>query len=170
MKDVLGNNYAGNKYLSARVAFLSLSTCLVPESKNYNEKEKFIEKFSKDDLLEKSFFQDLCNFMSNSLVQNTKQKIKKSNFNKANSLLIEFINILSNLVKNNFKPLEDENVKDTGNVKNALENSFNTMKNDIETALKKDLRKFENDTREQIYNYIDTNVSDDSFKFALIVS
>ena len=38
------------------------------------------------------------------------------------------------------------------------------MKNDIETALKKDLRKFENDTREQIYNYIDTNVSDDSFK------
>ena len=164
MKDVLGNNYAGNKYLSARVAFLSLSTCLVPESKNYNEKEKFIEKFSKDDLLEKSFFQDLCNFMSNSLVQNTKQKIKKSNFNKANSLLIEFINILSNLVKNNFKPLEDEIVKDTGNVKNALENSFNTMKNDIETALKKDLRKFENDTREQIYNYIDTNVSDDSFK------
>lgn len=164
MKDVLGNNYAGNKYLSARVAFLSLSTCLVPESKNYNEKEKFIEKFSKDDLLEKSFFQDLCNFMSNSLVQNTKQKIKKSNFNKANSLLIEFINILSNLVKNNFKPLEDEIVKDTGNVKNALENSFNTMKNDIETALKKDLRKFENNTREQIYNYIDTNVSDDSFK------
>lgn len=164
MKETLGDNYAGNRYLSARVAFLSLSNCLVPQSKNYNEKEKFIEKFSKDDLLEKSFFQEFCNFISNSLVQNTKQKIKKSNFNKANSLLIEFINILSELVKNNFKPLEDEILKDTENVKNALENSFNTMKNDIETALKKDLRRFENDTREQIYNYIDTNVSDDSFK------
>ena len=164
MEEVLGDNYVGNKYLSARVAFLSLANCLVPQSKNYNEKEKFNEKFSKDDLLEKSFFQEFCSFISTSLVQNTKQKIKKSNFNKANSLLIEFINILSNLLKNNLKPLEEEILKDTDNVKNALKNSFNTMKNDIETALKKDLRKFENDTREQIYNYIDTNVSDDSFK------
>ena len=27
MKEILGNNYIGNKYLSARVAFLSLATC-----------------------------------------------------------------------------------------------------------------------------------------------
>lgn len=164
MKEALGNNYAGNRYLSAKVAFLSLASCLVSQSKNYNEKEKFIAKFSTDDLLEKSLFQEFCNFISNSLVQNTKQKIKKSNFNKANILLKEFITILSNLLRNNLKPLEDEIIKDTSNVKNALENSFNAMKNDIETALKKDLRKFENDTREKIYDYIDTNVSDDNFK------
>lgn len=164
MRETFGNNYAGNKYVSARVAFLSLANCLAPQSENYDDKEKFIEKFSKDDLLEKSFFREFCNFLSNSLVQNTKQKIKKSNFNKINILLIEFINILSNLLKNNLKPLEDEIVKDTKNVKNALDNSFNAMKIDIETVIKKDLRKFENDTREEIYNYIDTNSSDNSFK------
>lgn len=164
MEEVLGDNYVGNKYLSARVAFLSLANCLVPQSKNYNEKEKFIEKFSKDDLLEKSFFQEFCNFISTSLVQNTKQKIKKSNFNKANSLLIEFINILSNLLKNNLKPLEDEIIKDTQIVKNNLDDNFKKTKTDIETALKKDSRKFEKDTRDEIYEYIDTNVSDDSFK------
>jgi hypothetical protein len=167
MEEVLGDNYVGNKYLSARVAFLSLANCLVPQSKNYNEKEKFIEKFSKDDLLEKSFFQEFCNFISTSLVQNTKQKIKKSNFNKANSLLIEFINILSNLLKNNLKPLEDEIIKDTQIVKNNLDDNFKKTKTDIETALKKDLRKFEKDTRDEIYEYIDTNVSDDSFKKGL---
>lgn len=162
--EILGDNYAGNKIVSAKIAFLSLADCLVPQFDNFNDKEKFIKNFSKDELLEKSLFNDFCNFISNSLVQNTKQKIKKSNFNKANSLLIEFINILSNLLKNNLKPLEDEIVKDTKNVKNVLDNSFNALKIDIETVLKKDLRKFENDTREQIYNYIDTNVSDDSFK------
>ncbi len=164
MSLILGNNYAGNKYLSARVSFLSLATCLVPQSKTHKEREKFIEKFPKEDLLEKSFFQDFCNFMSNSLVQNTKRKIKKANFNKANMLLKEFINILSNLLKNNLNLLENEIIKDTANVKNSLENSFNTMKNDIETALKKDLRKFENNTREEIYDYIDTNISDDAFE------
>lgn len=164
MKEILGNNYIGNKYLSARVAFLSLATCLIPDNKDNRDKNKFIEKFSEDELLQKSLFQSFCDFLTNSLVQNTKQKIKKSNFNKANNLLKEFILVLSDILEKNLIPLEINIKKDTEDVNNNLDKSFRKLKNDVETSFRKDLRNFENDSMQKIYNYIDSNVSNDDFK------
>ena len=164
MKEILGNNYIGNKYLSARVAFLSLATCLIPDNKDNRDKNKFIEKFSEDELLQKSLFQSFCDFLTNSLVQNTKQKIKKSNFNKANNLLKEFILVLSDILEKNLIPLEINIKKDTEDVNNNLDKSFRKLKDDVETSFRKDLRNFENDSMQKIYNYIDSNVSNDDFK------
>ncbi len=167
INNILKENYAGHKIVSAKIAFLAIAKCLVANSKIYNEKKKFLDKFSTNELIEKANFDELCNFISDELVINTKQKIKKSNYNKANEILNELIDILDKALKNNFEPLYKQLVQEVDNASNNLKNTLRKFKIDLDSVIAKALRDFENDTRKEIYRYIDKNISDDSFKSKL---
>jgi hypothetical protein len=167
INNILKENYAGHKIVSAKIAFLAIAKCLVANSKIYNEKKKFLDKFSTNELIEKANFDELCNFISDELVINTKQKIKKSNYNKANEILNELIDILDKALKNNFEPLYKQLVQEVDNASNNLKNTLRKSKIDLDSVIAKALRDFENDTRKEIYRYIDKNISDDSFKSKL---
>lgn len=162
--EILGENYAGHKSVSAKVAFLSLAECLLAETPIHNEQLKFLNKFSTDDLIEKAQFDNLCSFISDKLVTNTKQKIKKSNYNKASNILNELIGILHYASKENFEPLYRQIVLEVDDALSNLKYSLRKTKHDLEAIIEKALREFENTTRKEIYKYIDSNVSDDSFK------
>lgn len=162
--EILKENYAGNRIVSAKIAFLAIAECLLTESQTYNEKKKFLDKFSADELIEKANFDKLCNFITDELVVNTKQKIKKSNYNKASNLLNELIDILDKASKNNFEPLYKQIVQEVDDASSNLQNTLRKTKIDLDSIVHKVLRDFENNTRKEIYRYIDKNVSDDSFK------
>lgn len=165
--EILGENYVGHKSVSAKVAFLALANCLLIESPTYNEQKKFLDKFSTNELLEKALFDSLCVFITNEMVVNTKQKIKKSNFNKANNVLSELIEILHKVSNENFAPLHKEVAQEVDDASNNLKNTLRKSKVDLESVIQKALRDFESNTRKEIYNYIDENVSNDSFKIRL---
>lgn len=162
--EILGENYAGNKIVSAKIAFLSLADCLLIESPNYNEQRKFLDKFSSDELLEKVNFNNLCSFITDKLVVNTKQKIKKSNYNKASKLLNELIYILDKASKDNFEPLYKQIVQEVNDASSNLQNTLRKTKIDLESVIQKSLRDFESNTRKEVYRHIDKNISDESFK------
>lgn len=167
ISEVLGINYVQSKCVSAKVSFLALANCLLTDSTHYNEQKKFLDKFKRNELLEKSLFTKFCYFIATDIVQNTKQKIKKSNFNKANNLLKELITILHQILKENFEPLYKQLVEEVDDASNNLRNTLRKTKVDLDSVLKKELRNFENATRREIYDYIDSNVSDDYFKSEL---
>ena len=158
INNILKENYAGHKIVSAKIAFLAIAKCLVANSKIYNEKKKFLDKFSTNELIEKANFDELCNFISDELVINTKQKIKKSNYNKANEILNELIDILDKALKNNFEPLYKQLVQEVDNASNNLKNTLRKSKINLDSVIAKALRDFENDTRKEIYRYIDKNI------------
>lgn len=162
--DILGVNYAGHKSVSAKIAFLALAECLLTESPAYNEQKKFLDKFSPNELIEKAHFNHLCRFISDELIVNTKQKIKKSNYNKASDVLNELIHILDKALKNNFEPLYKQIAQEVDDASSNLQNTFTKTKIDLESVVHKALRDFENNTRKEIYKYIDKNISDDAFK------
>ena len=162
--EILGENYAGHKSISAKIAFLSLAECLLVETPLHNEQKKFLNKFSTDDLIEKAQFNNLCGFITHELVTNTKQKIKKSNYNKASNILSELIGILHYASKENFEPLYRQIINEVHDVSGNLRNTLRRNKLDLESTIQKALREFENTTRKEIYSFIDSNVSDDSFK------
>ena len=162
--EILGKNYAGHKSVSAKIAFLALADCLLVESPIYNEQKKFLDKFSTNELVEKAYFDNLCRFISDELVVNTKRKIKKSNYNKASDVLNELIHILDKALKDNFEPLYKQIVKEVNDASSNLQNTLRKTKIDLESVVHKALRDFESNTRKEIYKYIDSNVSDDSFK------
>jgi hypothetical protein len=164
LKEVMGGNYIGHKKLSAKVSFLALAECLAPALKTKEEKNKFLNKFTKDDLLEKALFVDFINFLTNDLVIDTRIKIKKSNFNKANEVLKELIGLLISVSKQNLEPLHKQLSKELQDVTDNLNNTVQATKKRMNSEVEKAMRNFENKTRKIIYSDIDANISDDSFK------
>ncbi len=84
MKNILGKHYMGYKAVSTQVAFYGLSQALIPESDFYKNKQKFLEVFKEEEwLLYKSRFQQLGEFITEALLENSRNKIIESNCNKA---------------------------------------------------------------------------------------
>ncbi len=83
MKAILGKHYEGHQIVSAQAAFYGLSSALLPESDFYKNKQKFLEVFKVEELLLKSQFKQLGEFIAGTLLENTRKKIIESNCNKA---------------------------------------------------------------------------------------
>ncbi len=84
MKAILGRHYIGHQIVSAQMAFYGLSSALLPESDFYKNKQKFLEVFKeKELLLYKRHFKQLGEFITEALLENSRNKIIESNCNKA---------------------------------------------------------------------------------------
>jgi len=163
MREELGECYGTNINLSAQIAFLALAECLIPSSKHAEEQNKFLLKLSPKELLSKSDLHKFGEFLINDLVQNTEQKIKKSNFNKVNEILKQFLLILDTLSKEKKKEHSEYKHK-LANTEQEIENSLRATKNKFKTHLITTTRKFSNSLRDNMYTYIDRDVSNDDFQ------
>ncbi|MGL2730065.1 GTPase [Helicobacter pylori] len=84
MKNILGKHYMGHQIVSTQMAFYGLASALLPESDFYKNKQKFLEVFKEEELLlYKSRFQQLGEFITEALLENSRKKIIESNCNKA---------------------------------------------------------------------------------------
>ncbi len=84
MKNILGKHYMGYKAVSAQMAFYGLSSALLPESDFYKNKQKFLDFFKAEELLlYQSRFEQLGEFITETLLENSRKKIIESNCNKA---------------------------------------------------------------------------------------
>ncbi len=84
MKTILGKHYERYQIVSAQMAFYGLSSALLPKSDFYKNKQKFLDFFKAEELLlYKSRFQQLGEFITETLLENSRKKIIKSNCNKA---------------------------------------------------------------------------------------
>ncbi len=84
MKNILGKHYMGHQIVSTQMAFYGLASALLPESDFYKNKQKFLDFFKAEEwLLYKSRFQQLGEFITEALLENSRKKIIESNCNKA---------------------------------------------------------------------------------------
>ena len=167
MREIIGENYINNKFLTAKVSFLALAKYLCPGSKIIAEKNKFLKKFSADDLLEKAAFIDFIDFLTTDLIENSQLKIKKSNFTKVNNVLKKLIDVLTQSSKNNFEPLYKELSQEVEDVSNNLDNILRAAQNRMKSVIKKLVKKFAIETRSEIYKHINSNLSNAEFKSKL---
>ncbi|WP_411155639.1 hypothetical protein [Helicobacter pylori] len=83
MKNILGKHYEGYKAVSTQAAFYGLSSALLLESDFYKNKQKFLDFFKVEELLlYKSHFKQLGEFITGTLLENSRKKIIESNCNK----------------------------------------------------------------------------------------
>ncbi|TQR31301.1 hypothetical protein DMB92_06315 [Campylobacter sp. MIT 99-7217] len=164
MKELLKDHYAGHKELCAQLAFYALSSHLAPKTELFEKRQKFIAKFSPDTLLEKSNFNAFIKFLSTELISNSKQKIKRSNFNKALVVVANFIHELQSTIEKILKPFlkELENAKE--DTCNNLDISTKNFINDLQDNAQKQVDKLKREIRDEMYNYIETDVKDSEFK------
>ncbi len=80
MKNILGEHYKGYKAVSAQMAFYGLASALIPESDFYKNKQKFLDFFKEEELLlYECRFEQLGEFITEALLENSRKKIIESN-------------------------------------------------------------------------------------------
>lgn len=176
MRDELGEGYIGRKTLSALVAFCALGekmpnvellddSDLAQRVKGFaRTRDKFINAYSKDELLKKSLFLDFANFISDDLAQNVGEKIKKSNFKKAHQILLGLSDTLDNLHKIYGELYEKCYKEVSDSCSNIRRIVYNAKEVAFKSACDAVVDKFISEIREEIYNYINQNVKDSEFE------
>lgn len=167
MREQLGEKYCGHISLSAQPAFLAAAECLVPGSQDARNKAKFENKLGRDELLQRSGAYDFRQVLTGTLVKDHKAKIRRSNANKANSMVKTVCVELGRLLAGSFRPLarklEQEGVQTIA----QLDITLGTLKRRLETRGEQAVSQFGTKIRHRIYARIDDDISNDDFEFAL---
>lgn len=163
LKEILKEHYKGSLVISAKPSYLAVSECLVPNNADYKKRKYFLEKFSKEELLDKSGMKNFVNSLCKETVSNYREKIKKSNFQKVKYTLGETINKIDERqrdlekIAQKFKYQTDNSIVQINDNVNELENSFNIIKSQV-------IENFINDSTAQIHNYIELDNSNTDVK------
>ncbi len=164
LKTELKEKYCQSLIVSARPAYLSLTQCVVPGSKEANEQRKFLERFSsKQEVLELSGLNNFVEKLSSTIIGDYRNKIKLSNSNKANKVLDSAISELTEL-NLKFNSGRKEIRREVQNAQTQIKVLLEQFEGGLDSAGSKIIRQFESKVGEQIYDAIDSDISNDSFK------
>ncbi|MCQ2725963.1 50S ribosome-binding GTPase [Helicobacter pylori] len=164
MKNILGEHYMGYKAVSAQVAFYGLSSALLPESDFYKNKQKFLKDFKAEELLYQSHFQQLGEFIAETLLENSRAKIIQSNCNKALKVVEQLQNTIKITIEKRIDPMIKEAQEHQQEARYNLDRSTEKFISDLEKSAFSKIDQFKSDLREKMYAYINKNIEDEECK------
>ncbi|GHR94631.1 hypothetical protein VN0682_10410 [Helicobacter pylori] len=158
MKAILGGHYMGHQIVSAQAAFYGLSSALLPETDFYKNKQKFLAIFKAEELLLKSHFKQLGEFIAGTLLENSRKKIIESNCNKALKVIEKLQKAITTTIDREINPTIKE-------IKNAqleaydnLDRSREKFVSNLRTSAFKEIERFKSDLSEKMYAHIDRGI------------
>lgn len=166
MGEQLGKHYKKVFPLSAMPAFLASTDHFAPGSQDAKRRSKVLEDFGADELLEKSRLRDFLDLLDRELIQNSKAKIIRANFNKANDALNQTTQTLRG-VQQTLSALSDKLSQEEQSAKSQLSSSFGALKKRLESCGETLIDSFASKVRNSIYARIEEDISNDAFKSAL---
>lgn len=164
LKQELAEKYCQSLIVSARPAYLGLTECVIPGSKEANEQRKFLERFgTRDKILELSGLPNFVEKLSSEIIVDYHNKIKRSNLNKACQTLDSSIcdlKALSQKFKEDRKKVRDEVLNSQTRIRVLME-QFTGI---LDSLRGKILQAFQSEIRSSLYDQIDKDISNDVFK------
>ncbi|ENM3857131.1 AAA family ATPase, partial [Vibrio cholerae] len=167
MRDYLGDSYQSHLSVSAYPAFLAASSCLIPGSRDETSQEKFFVQFTEEELLKKSNIHAITEMFNEKTVSTFKEKIFRSNKNKAREVVNRALDGVSELSDKQFKPLLKSLEQELDNTYHEVNSHVKTLRSRLYNQVSKELRKFADKVREETYDEIDSDISNDRFKRVL---
>lgn len=162
MREQLGSNYAGTFNVSAYPALVaSTDNFLIKKMKN--SRYKFLEVMGSAEIIRKTGMQSLAEKISIDMPKDTKDKILKSNFKKANEQILFLKTEVSNLI-NIFGSLAIKLKREADDSIYQLEVAQNVLSNGIDNCIENTIRKKFTKIRGDCYKKIDSDVSNSKFK------
>ncbi len=159
MKAILGKHYKGHQIVSAQVAFYGLSSALLPETDFYKNKQKFLKFLKVEELLLKSHFKQLGEFIAGTLLENSRKKIIESNCNKALKVIEKLQKAITTTIDRRINPTIKE-LKDTQpETYDKLDRSRDKFVSNLNNSVSKEIERFyRSDLREKMYVHIDRDI------------
>jgi hypothetical protein len=165
MRSYLGEQYQESISVSAYPAFLAVANCW---GEGYlPQKEKFMEHFNTAEaILDKSRIQIFSDQLTGDMVQNSKAKIKKSNFKKATVVLEHTTEEIKN-IHQVFLKVQQKLIETKRSTDDQLDNAADVLKGGLDMEAHTAIENFKNDIRTKIYEDIDADIDNNDFKSAL---
>ncbi|GAA7230063.1 hypothetical protein ID0463_05100 [Helicobacter pylori] len=158
MKSILGKHYMGYKAVSAQAAFYSLSSALLPETDFYKNKQKFLAIFKAEELLLKSYFKQLGEFIAGELLENSRKKIIESNCNKALKVIEKLqkaiVTTIDRQINPTIKELKDRQKETYSNLDRSRDKYISNLRKSAFDAIE----RFKSDFRIGMYEYIEKDI------------
>ncbi|GAA6862606.1 hypothetical protein HpHNI39_06480 [Helicobacter pylori] len=155
---ILGKHYKGHQIVSAQAAFYGLSSVLLPETDFYKNKQKFLAIFKVEELLLKSHFKQLGEFIAGELLENSRKKIIESNCNKALKVIEKLQKTIVTTINREINPaikeIKNAQLEAYDNLDRSRDKFVSKLKNSVFDAID----RFESDLREEMYVHIDRDI------------
>ncbi|RVY29410.1 GTPase [Helicobacter pylori] len=165
MKNILGKHYMGHQIVSAQMAFYGLSSALLLESDFYKNKQKFLEVFKEEEwLLYKSRFQQLGEFITEALLENSRAKIVQSNCNKALKVVEELQEAIEITIEKQIDPMIKARQEYKEEVDDNLDRSTEKFISDLKNSALDEIDQFKSDIGEIMYVHIERKIEDEKCK------
>ncbi|AGL71429.1 GTPase [Helicobacter pylori UM066] len=164
MKNILGEHYKGHKVVSTQMAFYGLSQALIPETDFYKNKQKFLEFFKVEELLLKSQFKQLGEFITEALLENSRAKIIQSNCNKALKVVEQLQKAIEITIEKWIDPMIKEAQEHQQEARYNLDRSTKKFILNLTNSAFYEIDQFKSDLREKMYAHINKNIEDEECK------
>nr|WP_240444318.1 GTPase [Helicobacter pylori] len=158
MKAILGKHYEGYKVVSAQAAFYGLSSALLPESDFYKNKQKFLAIFKAEELLLKSQFKQLGEFIAGTLLENSRKKIIESNCNKAVKVIEKLQKAITTTIDRQINPTIKELKDRQKETYSNLDRSRDKFVSNLNNSVSKEIERFKSDLSKKMYAHIDRGI------------
>ncbi len=142
MKAILGKHYKGHQIVSTQVAFYGLSSALLPETDFYKNKQKFLEFFKAEELLLKSQFKQLSEFIAGTLLENSRKKIIESNCNKALKVIEKLQKAITTTIDREIDPTIKEIKNTQPETCDNLDHSRDKFVSKLKNSVSKEIERF----------------------------
>ncbi|WQS19968.1 50S ribosome-binding GTPase [Helicobacter pylori] len=166
MKAILGKHYEGHKAVSAQAAFYGLSSALLPENDFYKNKQKFLDFFKAEEslLLYKCRFQQLGEFITEELLENSHAKIIQSNCNKALKVVEELQNTIKTMIEKQIDPMIKKTQEHQQEAHSNLDRSTDKFISDLKNSVLSKINQFESDFRKEMHERIERGIGNNECK------
>lgn len=167
MHEYLAPHYVRTLTLSAQPAFMAVASCLVPDSAPAKSQAKFLAAYSQEQLLAKSGVSALQQLLTGELVSDYRQKIIRSNFNKASQVVKAAGGKVSELLRHSFHPLRTKLSSDAEKAEQQLALAFSGLKSQLDSRCEDVISKFSHEVRRATDSKISEGIDNDEFRDVL---
>ncbi len=158
MKAILGKHYEGHQIVSAQAAFYGLSSALLPETDFYKNKQKFLKFLKVEELLLKSHFKQLGEFIAGTLLENSRKKIIESNCNKALKVIEKLQKVIATTIDREIDPTIKELEDAQPETYDKLDYSRDKFVSNLNNSVSKEIERFKTDFRIEMYECIEKDI------------
>lgn len=158
MKNILGEHYKGYKTVSAQAAFYGLSQALIPGTDFDKKKQKFLEIFKVEELLYKSHFKPLAEFIAEELLKNSRAKIIESNCNKALKVVEQLQKVIEITIEKWIDPMIKTRQEYKEEVDDNLDRSTDKFISDLKKSAFSKINQFKSDFRKEMHERIERDI------------
>lgn len=167
MRKQLGLNYAGLLQVSAYPAFLAATENLIPGGEKARARGKFLAAMDADSILLKTGFRDLVAKLSSEMAENSRLKIRRSNYNKASEVVLQLQVCVTALRKDAFAPLVNKLKREARDAVRQLDSSLFALKSRLESGAVELIDAARVNATKDIHRKVDGDLGKDEFKRAL---